>query len=88
MPGRPLRACICRRRRSVRQLRFIIAGSHTGAFVGSLVPSFGLPDDVFSVLLVVFLLALPLVVDAKWAAVERTWFRLVGDRSQSSQGGE
>ncbi|MBX0323731.1 hypothetical protein EGH21_11900 [Halomicroarcula sp. F13] len=77
-----------RRRRSVRQLLFIIAGSHTGAFVGSVVPSFGLPGDVFSVLLVVFLLALPLAVDAKWETVERTWFLLVGDAGRSSQGPE
>ena len=67
-----------RRRRSVRQLLFVVAGSHTGAFVGSTVPSFGLPGDAFSLLLVGVLFALPFVVDAKWATVEAAWERLTG----------
>ncbi|MFB6118068.1 hypothetical protein [Halosegnis sp.] len=65
-----------RRRRSVRQLPFVIAGSHTGAFIGSTVPSFGLPGDVFSLLLVAVLFALPFVVDANWARIEATYERL------------
>lgn len=67
-----------RRRRTVRQLLFVVAGSHTGAFVGSIVPSsrLGLPADVFSLLLVAVLFALPFVVDAKWEAIDRRWQRL------------
>lgn len=68
-----------RRRRSVRQLLFVIAGAHTGAFVGSVVPTFGLPGDAVSVGLVVGLLVLPFAVDAKWAAIDRLWLRLVGE---------
>jgi len=64
-----------RRRRSVRQLLFVIAGSHTGAFIGSTVPNFGLPGDVFSLMLVGALFALPFVVDAKWERIESTWDR-------------
>ncbi|WP_276272870.1 hypothetical protein [Haloarcula litorea] len=67
-----------RRRRSVRQLLFVIAGAHTGAFVGSVVPTFGLPGDVVSVGLVAVLLALPFVVDAKWDVIEGVWLGLVG----------
>lgn len=52
-----------RRRRSVRQLLFVIAGAHTGAFAGSIMPSFGLPGDVASGLTVFVLFALPFVVD-------------------------
>lgn len=55
-----------RRRRSVRQLLFVIAGSHTGAFLGSALPQFGLPGDVFGAAVVGVLLALPFVVDANW----------------------
>ena len=67
-----------RRRRTVRQLLFVVAGSHTGAFVGSIVPSsrLGLPADVFSVLLVAVLFTLPFVVDAKWEAIDSRWQRL------------
>jgi len=68
-----------RRRRSVRQLLFVIAGAHTGAFVGSVVPTFGLPGDVVSVGLVVALLVLPFAVDARWATIDRLWLRLVGE---------
>lgn len=55
-----------RRRRNVRRVRFVIAGSHRGAFLGSVVPSsrLGIPGDVFSVLLIAVLLALPFVVDS------------------------
>lgn len=67
-----------RRRRSVRQLLFVIAGSHTGAFIGSTVPNFGLPGDVFSVGLVLVLFTLPFVVDANWERIESAWFGLVG----------
>ena len=67
-----------RRRRSVRQLLFVIAGSHTGAFIGSTVPTFGLPGDVFSVGLVAVLFALPFVVDANWERIEAAWVGLVG----------
>jgi hypothetical protein len=67
-----------RRRRSVRQLLFVIAGSHTGAFVGSIVPSFGLPANVFSVVLVGVLFALPFVVDANWEAIDRRWQAMTG----------
>jgi hypothetical protein len=38
------------------------------------VPSFGLPGDVFSLLLVGFLFALPFVVDANWETIEG-WYR-------------
>jgi len=69
-----------RRRRTVRQLLFVVAGSHTGAFVGSIVPSsrLGLSADVFSVLLVAVLFGLPFVVDTKWEAIDRRWQRLTG----------
>lgn len=59
-----------RRRRSVRQLLFVIAGAHTGAFAGSVLPTFGLPGDVASGLTVLLLFALPFVVDAKWEYVD------------------
>jgi predicted membrane protein len=59
-----------RRRRTMRQLLFVIAGSHTGAFLGSALPHFGLPGDVFGAAVVGFLLALPLVVDAHWERVD------------------
>lgn len=65
-----------RRRRSVRQLLFVIAGSHTGAFIGSTVPTFGLPGDVFSVLLLGVLFVLPFAVDSKWEWIEDKYFRL------------
>jgi hypothetical protein len=68
-----------RRRRSVRQLLFVVAGSHTGAFIGSTVPNFGLPGDVFSLLLVAALFALPFLVDANWERIEGAWYGLVGD---------
>jgi hypothetical protein len=60
-----------RRRRSVRQLLFVVAGSHTGAFIGSVVPSsrFGLSADAFSVLLIAVLFALPFVVDSNWERI-------------------
>lgn len=67
-----------RRRRSVRQLLFVVAGAHTGAFVGSVVPNVGLPGDVFSLLLVAFLFALPFVIDANWEAIDRQYRRLKG----------
>lgn len=59
-----------RRRRSVRQLLFVIAGSHTGAFLGSALPRFGLPGDVFGAAVVGLLLALPFVVDANWERLD------------------
>ncbi|MFC5366491.1 hypothetical protein [Salinirubrum litoreum] len=65
-----------RRRRSVRQLLFVIAGSHTGAFIGSTVPTFGLPGDVFSVLLLGFLFVLPFAVDSNWEWIEGKYFAL------------
>jgi hypothetical protein len=57
-----------RTRRSVRQLLFVVAGSHTGAFIGSFVPNsrLGIPGDVFSLLLIACLFALPFAVDANW----------------------
>ncbi|WP_276257725.1 hypothetical protein [Haloglomus litoreum] len=65
-----------RRRRSVRQLLFVIAGSHTGAFLGSAIPSsrLGIPGDVFSILLITVLLALPFVVDSNWERIDR-WYQ-------------
>ena len=59
-----------RRRRSVRQLLFVIAGAHTGAFAGSILPSFGLPGNIASGLTVLVLFALPFLVDAKWEYVD------------------
>lgn len=59
-----------RRRRSVRQLLFIIAGSHTGAFLGSALPRFGLSGDVAGSAVVGFLLVLPFVVDAHWERLD------------------
>jgi|AntRauTorcE11898_2_1112593.scaffolds.fasta_scaffold02978_3 hypothetical protein len=55
-----------RRRRSVRQLLFVVAGAHTGAFAGSALPRFALPGDVDSGLTVLVLFALPFLVDANW----------------------
>ncbi|MBP1987612.1 hypothetical protein [Halolamina salifodinae] len=52
-----------RRRRSVRQLLFVIAGAHTGAFAGSALPRFGLPGEVVSAITVLVLFTLPFVVD-------------------------
>ena len=66
-----------RRRRSVRQLLFVIAGAHTGAFAGSVMPSFGLPGDVASGLTVLLLFALPFAVDAKWEYVDPLFKRLM-----------
>lgn len=66
-----------RRRRSVRQLLFIIAGSHTGAFLGSALPRFGLPGDAFGGAMVVFLLALPFVVDAHWERMDPYWEKIM-----------
>ncbi|WP_254829864.1 hypothetical protein [Haloglomus salinum] len=65
-----------RRRRSVRQLLFVIAGSHTGAFLGSVIPSsrLGIPGDVFSVLLIVVLFTLPFVVDSNWERIDG-WYQ-------------
>lgn len=59
-----------RRRRSVLQLLFVIAGAHTGAFAGSALPRFGLPGDVVSGLTVLVLFVLPFVVDARWEYVD------------------
>lgn len=67
-----------RRRRTVRQMLFVVAGAHTGGFVGSVVPRFGLPGDVFSVLLIAALFALPFLVDANWERIEATYRRLGG----------
>jgi hypothetical protein len=75
-----------RRRRSVRQLLFVIAGSHTGAFIGSTVPNFGLPGDVFSVLLLGVLFALPFAVDSKWEWIEDKYFRLFPVEREGSGG--
>ncbi len=66
-----------RRRRSVRQLLFVIAGAHTGAFAGSVLPTFGLPGDVASGLTVLVLFALPFVVDAKWEYVDPLFEKLM-----------
>jgi hypothetical protein len=55
---------------------FVIAGSHTGAFIGSTVPNFGLPGDVFSVLLLGVLFLLPFAVDSKWEWIESHYFAL------------
>jgi len=65
-----------RRRRSVRQLLFVIAGSHTGAFLGSVIPSsrLGIPGDVFSILLIVVLFTLPFVVDSNWERIDG-WYQ-------------
>jgi hypothetical protein len=53
-----------RRRRSVRQLLFVIAGAHTGTFAGSVIPTtFGLPGDVAGGLTILLLFPLPFVVD-------------------------
>jgi hypothetical protein len=73
-----------RRRRSVRQLLFVIAGSHTGAFLGSVIPSsrLGIPGDVFSLLLIAVLFALPFVVDSNWERIHAAYqdrFELNGD---------
>lgn len=59
-----------RRRRSVRQLLFIIAGSHTGAFLGSSLPSLGLSGNLSGIGLVFILLALPFVVDHYWERID------------------
>ena len=67
----PVRTRSDRRRRGVRQLLFVIAGSHTGAFLGSSLPTnFGLPGNVSGVLIVVFLFVLPFAVDARWERIE------------------
>ncbi len=67
-----------RRRRSVRQLLFVIAGAHTGAFAGSVLPTtFGLSGDIASGLTVFVLFALPFVVDAKWEYVDPLFERLM-----------
>ncbi|MFW5949087.1 MAG: hypothetical protein ACOCSD_05765 [Halolamina sp.] len=66
-----------RRRRSVRQLLFVIAGAHTGAFAGSVFPTFGLPGDVASGLTVLVLFALPFVVDARWEYVDPLFEKLM-----------
>lgn len=60
-----------RTRRSVRQLLFVIDGSHTGAFIGSVVRNsrLGIPGDVFSVLLIGFLFVPPFAVDANWERI-------------------
>ncbi|WP_254821436.1 hypothetical protein [Haloglomus halophilum] len=65
-----------RRRRSVRQLLFVIAGSHTGAFLGSVIPSsrLGIPGDVFSILLIMVLFTLPFVVDSNWERIDG-WYQ-------------
>lgn len=75
-PDRRIATRSDRRRRSVRQLLFVIAGSHTGAFLGSVVPSsrLGIPGDVFSILLIMFLLALPFVVDSNWERIDG-WYQ-------------
>ncbi|WP_255197876.1 hypothetical protein [Halorarius litoreus] len=67
-----------RRRRSVRQLLFVVAGAHTGGFLGSTIPSFGLPGDVASLLLIAVLFALPFLVDGNWERIEATYERLGG----------
>jgi len=65
-----------RRRRSVRQLLFVIAGSHTGAFLGSVIPSsrLGIPGDIFSILLIMVLFTLPFVVDSNWERIDG-WYQ-------------
>lgn len=65
-----------RRRRSVRQLLFVIAGSHTGAFLGSVAPNsrLGIPGDVLSILLIAVLLALPFVIAANWERIDG-WYQ-------------
>ncbi|WP_255151991.1 hypothetical protein [Halorarius halobius] len=68
-----------RRRRTVRQMLFVIAGAHTGGFLGSAIPSFGLPGDVVSLLLIVLLFSLPFLVDGNWERIEATYERLGGD---------
>jgi ABC-type molybdate transport system permease subunit len=72
-----------RRRRSVRQLLFVIAGSHTGGFLGSVLPETGplaLPGNLSAVLLIAVLFALPFVVDANWEAIDRRYLGLVGEK--------
>lgn len=66
-----------RRRRSVRQLLFVIAGSHTGAFLGTALPRFGLPGDTFGAAVVFILLALPFVVDAHWERLDPYWAKIM-----------
>ena len=76
-----------RRRRSVRQLLFVIAGSHTGAFLGSIIPSsrLGISGDVFSLLVIVFLLTLPFVVDSNWERIHG-WYQHRFDDPPSENG--
>ena len=66
-----------RRRRSVRQLLFVIAGAHTGAFAGSVLPTFGLPGDIASGGTVLVLFALPFVIDTKWEYVDPLFEKLM-----------
>lgn len=64
-------------RRSVRQLLFVITGTHTGAFGGSVIPTtFGLPGDVAGGLTILLLFTLPFVVDAKWEYVDPPFAKL------------
>jgi hypothetical protein len=72
-----------RRRRSVRQLLFVIAGSHTGGFLGSVLPSSGplaLPGNASAILLIAVLFALPFAVDANWEWIEGHYLALVGEK--------
>jgi hypothetical protein len=72
-----------RRRRSVRQLLFVVAGSHTGGFLGSVLPSSGplaLPGNLSAVLLIAVLFALPFLVDANWERIDRRYLALVGEK--------
>jgi hypothetical protein len=67
--------------RSVGQLLFVIDGSHTGAFIGSVIPNsrHEIPGDVFSVLLIAVIFALPFVVDANRDDIYRRYRSFVND---------
>jgi len=65
-------------RRSVRQLLFVIAGTHTGMFAGSVLrTTFGLPGDVASGLTILLLFTLPFVVGEKWEYVDPLFAKLM-----------
>lgn len=63
-----------KRRKSVKQLLFVVASAYLGAFFGSVLPSATNLDEIswaIGVVVLLVLVAAPFVVDRYWSQIDR-----------------